>query len=84
MTWNYRAIKEIDHDEELYRVHEVYYNKAGELDRWMVEPTCPQGETLEDLRAELAMILAYVRDHPALDMAELRARFPQEERHAGR
>jgi len=60
MTWNYRAIKETDHGEDIYRVYEVYYDKAGELNGWTEEPICPQGDTLEELRAELTTILVDV------------------------
>jgi len=78
MTWNYRAIKEICEGETVYQVHECYYNEKGELERWTENAICPQGETLEELRADLSAMLDDIGSRPALDMEELRKRFPKE------
>ena len=79
MTWNYRAIKETCEGETIYQVHECYYDDKGELERWTKDPICAQGETLEELRADLSAMLRDVGSRPALDMEELRKRFPKEE-----
>jgi hypothetical protein len=76
MTWNYRAIKETCEGEILYRVYECYYDEKGELEGWTENPICPQGETLTELMVELKMMLHDVGSRPALDMEELRKRFP--------
>ena len=76
MTWNYRAIKEISEGEEVYRVYEVYYDKDGQIDGWTQKPTYPQGETLDELRSSLIMMLRDVDNCPVLDMEELEKRFP--------
>jgi hypothetical protein len=79
MTWNYRAIKETCEGETVYQVHECYYDDKGELEGWSENPIYPQGETLEELRADLSEMLHDVGSRPALDMEELRKRFPKEE-----
>jgi hypothetical protein len=76
MTWNYRAIKEICEGEIVYRVHECYYDDKGELADWSEDPVCAQGETLEELRADLSEMLDDTGLRPALDMEELRKRVP--------
>lgn len=53
MTWNYRVVKQI-HDthggeETLFQIHEVYYDKKGEVVR-MTEDAIPlDSETVEGL-----------------------------------
>jgi len=79
MTWSYRAIKEICEGETVYRVYECYYDDKGELEGWTEEPVCVQGETLEELRADLSAMLHDVGSRPALDMEELRKRVLKQE-----
>ena len=79
MTWNYRAIKETCEGETVYRVHECYYDDKGELERLTKDPICAQGETLKELRADLTSMMDDTGSRPALDMEELRKRFPKEE-----
>lgn len=80
MTWNYRAIKETCEGEEVYRVYEVYYDKEGEIEGWTAKPTYPQGETLDELRSGLIMMLRDVDQQSVLDMEELRQRFHEPKR----
>lgn len=49
MTWDYRVIE----DKEKFRIHEVYYNDAGEITAISEDPIVPEGETLEELKADL-------------------------------
>lgn len=77
IMWNYRAIKEVCEDETIYRVYEVYYDKNGQIEGWTAKPTYPQGETLDELRSSLIMMLRDVDQQPELDMEELRKRFPE-------
>jgi len=79
MTWNYRAITETSDGEIACRVHEVYYDKDGQVEGWTAKPTYPQGEGLKELRSNLIMMLRDVDFQPVLDMEELRKRFPEEE-----
>ena len=75
MTWNYQVIKLTQHGKTTYRLHEVYYNEGGEIANWTVEPVSVQGETLEEVRAVLTMMLDDVDKRPVLDMEELCRRF---------
>ena len=79
MTWNYRAIKEIGLGEMVYQVHKCYYDDKGELQGWEERPSYAQGETLQELKADLTAMLDDIGLRPVLDMEELRKRFPKEE-----
>jgi len=50
--WSYRVIEQDD----LFFVHEVYYDDAGEVEGWSSEPAVAQGETLDELRGEFTSI----------------------------
>ena len=78
MTWNYRAISEVIEGEVVCRVYEVYYDKERQINGWTAEPSYPQGETRDELRSNLIMMLRDVDFERALDMAELRERFPSD------
>lgn len=84
MSWNYRAISEVIEGETVCRVYEVYYDKDGQVDSWTARPSYPQGETLNELRSNLIMMLRDVDFQRALDMAELRERFPAAHDEEGR
>ena len=57
--WNHRVMKheKADGDDDWYQIHEVYYNGKREPNSWTVEGIVPGGNTLEDLRDELIMML---------------------------
>lgn len=59
MTWNHRVMKhdKADGDDDWYQIHEVFYNSEGERESWTVGGIAPGGNTLEDLRDELHMML---------------------------
>lgn len=66
-TWNYRVIKSVNEFGELYyQIHEVYYNKAGELTMHSDYPEAACGETLEELRKDLEFMLKSVEE-PVLE-----------------
>lgn len=52
MGWNYRVIKA----EDQYSIHEVFYYEGGDgaVKGYTQEPSFPRGETLDDLRDDLA------------------------------
>lgn len=52
MTWNYRIIKTTFDTEDRYAIHEVYYDTDGNPALHTVEPAAPQGDTLDELRAD--------------------------------
>lgn len=71
MTWNYQAIKLTEHGTTTYRIHSVFHDEDGEITDWTVDPTWAQGETLEELKADLTTMLHDASKRPVLDMEEL-------------
>ena len=57
MTWNYRVIE----NKEKFRIHEVYYNDAGEITVISEDPIVPEGETLEELKDDLEYYFAALK-----------------------
>jgi hypothetical protein len=76
MSWNHRVIKE--EGEDLFQIHEVYYDDEGNIVTWTAEPVAPCGESLEILIKEIAMFLQAV-DKPVLhvDGTTLREDLPE-------
>ena len=60
MTWNYRVICKADPNGpgELFGIHEVYYDSNGRIEGWTEEPCDPFGESLDELHAEMEMMMA--------------------------
>lgn len=51
MTWNHRVIKD-EHGQ--YMIHEVYYDKDGNIETWTENSTSPCGdESLADLKEDI-------------------------------
>ena len=66
MTWNYRVIE----DKEKFRIHEVYYNDAGEITAISEDPIVPEGETIEELKDDLEYYFAALKS-PVLKKDEI-------------
>lgn len=73
MSWNYRVIRRtggygcgIEGKWVSFCIHEVYYTKRGRPKSWSEDPQDPHGETLEELRDCLNMMLAAL-DKPVLE-----------------
>lgn len=49
MNWNYRIIKQDTEEVPYFAVHEVYYNKAGQIISWTAEPIAVTGESRTDI-----------------------------------
>lgn len=51
MTWNYRVVHRIINNEDIYAIHEAYYddNKKTSITE---EPVHPQGESLDELKRD--------------------------------
>ena len=46
MSWNYRVVQR----EDLFAIHEVYYDEAGKPAAVTADAMTPDGDTLEELR----------------------------------
>lgn len=67
MTWNYRAVKNPDHD--WFEIREVYYDQKGEPDSW-TEAVEPCGDTLEELIADLEYMLKDAKTRPPMTLKD--------------
>lgn len=71
-TWNHRVARRTVEGETCYGIHEVYYSDNGEIRFWTLDPVDPFGETVDELRADLArMYGATYKD--VIDLDELEA-----------
>lgn len=65
MSWTYRVTKQVSHGETVYNIREVYDGNSP-----TVNPCYPQGETLEELLADMQMMMkAFAK--PIYDMEEI-------------
>ncbi|MDA8242074.1 MAG: hypothetical protein M0Z67_17120 [Nitrospiraceae bacterium] len=64
--WTYGVIE----SEDVFRIHEVYYNKKGEITAFSENPITPLGETLDELRGYLEYYLQAL-DRPVLKKEEI-------------
>lgn len=64
--WNYRVIE----SEDIFRIHEVYYNEKGGITAFSENPITPLGETLDELRGDLEYYLQAL-DRPVLKKEEI-------------
>jgi hypothetical protein len=67
MSWNYRVIE----DKGEFAIHEVYYNKDGEITNVTVEAIAPVGEKLAELRDEMKHYAEALR-HRVLKMSKIK------------
>ena len=70
MTWNHRVIVHPHENETQYSVHEVFYESDGSLMGY-VKTGVGYGETLEELKKELARITRAL-ESPALYEADFK------------
>jgi hypothetical protein len=68
MKWNYRIIKAnpgTPNHVNALGIYEVCFDLHGDVMNWTVDPVAPQGDTVEELRAEIAeMMVAF--EYPVL------------------
>lgn len=68
--WNYRVVS----SEDGYSIHEVYYKADGSIEAYTLNPVNSYGETAEELKADLEMMLAAF-NKPVLTKAGLEGLF---------
>lgn len=73
--WNHRVMKRKIDGEDVYAIHEVYYEMDDE-DRilWTENDVAPCGETLEELKQELQRMLK-ATEKPVLDYDALAIKY---------
>lgn len=74
MSWNHRIARRVfdrpGGREEYLSVYEVYYDDDGKPNGITSDAVAPVGETLDEIRAELARMLA-ATGQPVLDYDEI-------------
>lgn len=76
--WNYRVIADISRrtiegaviEEPFCNIHSVHYSDSGVIELWSIDPVPPMGETLTELKKDLAR-MNEACDKPVLNMADL-------------
>lgn len=58
MKWNYRLLKTKDGEDDFYQIHEVYYNKKGEVDGWTVKGATVGGHSKAEVKWTLMEMLS--------------------------
>ncbi|MDD5722687.1 MAG: hypothetical protein PHY29_02980 [Syntrophales bacterium] len=66
MNWNYRVVRHELKGEVWFAIHEVYYNKSGEVCAMTKEPDPPVGDTIEELKTDITQMLSAL-DAPILE-----------------
>lgn len=68
MTWNYRIVHRVVKGEDIYAIHEAYYD--GDKPTSITDESVhPQGETLEELKRDFEHYLKAL-EQPVLEYAD--------------
>jgi hypothetical protein len=67
MFWNYRIIEY----DEIFYIHEVYYNDNGNISAISEDPMHPQGKTLNELKGDMEYFLQAF-NRPGLKKEEIK------------
>ncbi len=59
--WNHRVIKKVVDGEEIYSIHEVYYDQDGKLRTYTEQPIGVVSETLKGAKWVLNRMLAALK-----------------------
>ena len=68
MSWNYRVVHRIINDEDIFAIHEAYYD-GNEPTSITEESVHPQGKTLDELKRDFENY-AKALQHPVLEYAD--------------
>ena len=76
MMWNNRIVK---HKKDVgvqsyswYSVHEVFYNENGGINGYTEDPISIVGETVEDVKSQLKMIMKDIEKHEVIDASTVK------------
>jgi len=65
--WNNRIVKHEKDDTVWHSVHEVFYNENGGINGYTVDPIPILGETVEDVKSQLKMIMKDIEEADVID-----------------
>ncbi|HEX7706458.1 MAG TPA: hypothetical protein VF701_08380 [Thermoanaerobaculia bacterium] len=63
MSWSYRIVQSGDQ----FAVHEVFFSEDGSVEGWTEQPVFPRGDSLEELREDLARYLHAFEQPPFVE-----------------
>ena len=70
--WNNRIVKHEKDDITWYGVHEVFYHENGGINGYTEEPIVILGETVEDVKSQLEMIMKDIEKHEGIDASTVK------------
>jgi hypothetical protein len=72
LMWNNRIVKHEKDDAVWYSVHEVFYNDNGGINGYTEDPISIVGETVEDVKSQLKMIMKDIEKHEVIDASTVK------------
>ena len=69
MSWNHRLMKMKDGEDDFYQIHEVFYDKEGNVESYTKNGVTVGGNDIEEVKWVLREMLAAL-DKPVLDYEE--------------
>ena len=70
--WNNRIVKHKKDDAVWYSVHEVFYNENGGINGYTEDPITIVGETVEEVKSQLEMIMKDIEKHEVIDASTVK------------
>ena len=72
MMWNNRIVKHKKDDAVWYSVHEVFFNSRGDIFGYTEEPITILGETVEEVKTQLEMIIKDIEKNEVIDASTVK------------
>ena len=69
MSWNHRLMKMKDEEDDFYQIHEVFYDKEGNVESYTKNGVTVGGKDIGEVKWVLLEMLAAL-DKPVLDYEE--------------
>ena len=69
MSWNHRLMKMKDGEDDFYQIHEVFYDKEGNVESYTKNGVTVGGKNIGEVKWVLLEMLAAL-DKPVLDYEE--------------
>ena len=69
MSWNHRVMKMKDGEDDFYQIHEVFYDKEGNVESYTKNGVTVGGNNIEEVKWVLQEMLAAL-EKPVLDYEE--------------
>ena len=70
--WNNRIVKHEKDDIVWYSVHEVFYHENGGINGYTEDPISIVGETVEDVKSQLKMIMKDIEKHEVINASTVK------------